>query len=193
MIAMEPQTENRPTIETAREQGRQRLDKVLNFIAPIMAPDVLLEMGKNAAQDKISEAQEKMTSLKNRVEKRATEIRDRFVEKATAAYDRFENRFNAAKDKTVATAKEMGRRAAIVGLTPIAAGEAVWVEIYKSPIHIREAIIDMKDKKADEYLALVKELRESTKGHREAIKSTEEKAKTMNSARRTLDRIKAAA
>lgn len=56
---MEPLSENRPTIETARELGRQRLDKALNFVAPILAPDVLLEMGKNAAQDKLNEAKER--------------------------------------------------------------------------------------------------------------------------------------
>ena len=52
MGVMEPVGENRPTMETAREVGRQRLDKVLNFVAPIFAPETMLQVGKEAAKEK---------------------------------------------------------------------------------------------------------------------------------------------
>ena len=64
---MEPSADtSRPTIETAKEVGRARIDKFLNWVAPVMAPDVLVEMGKNAAQDKMTEIKSKLESLAER-------------------------------------------------------------------------------------------------------------------------------
>lgn len=183
---MEPHSENRLTIETAREVGRQRLDKVLNFVAPILAPDVLKEIAKNAAQDKIDQARERMTALKERIENRAAEVRDRFVEKVTDTYGRFETRFNGAKDKTVAVAKEWGRRTAVVGLTPVAAGEAVWAEVYKIPAGFREAIADAKDKKIEAYKAKIAEMRKSRDDHREKAANRRDRAASMTGVRSTL-------
>lgn len=187
---MEPQSENRPTIETARERGRQRIDKALNFVAPIMAPDVLLEMGKNAAQDKITEAQERLTALKERVENRANEIKDAFVEKATAAYGRLETRFNQAKDKTVAVAKEVKRRAKVVRLTPIAAGEAVWAEIYQVPAGVREALADMRERKIEKFQSKIATWEQQRDSHREKAGIRRDKAASMNRVRSQLDSLR---
>lgn len=135
---MEPTSETpRPTIETAREVGRQRIDKFLNWVAPVMAPDVLMEMGKNAAQDKVAEVKGKLESLAERVKDRATEIKDRFVEKARDARDRIVDRYEDIRDKTVYKAKELGKRAAVLGLTPVAKIEQTWEQVYQIPAEIR--------------------------------------------------------
>lgn len=135
---MEPTTEtSRPTIETAREVGRQRIDKFLNWVAPVMAPDVLIEVGKNAAQDKVAEIKGKLESLAERVKDRASEIKDRFIEKARDARDRVVDRYEDIKDKTIYKAKELGKRAAVLGLTPIAKIEQTWEQVYQIPGEIR--------------------------------------------------------
>jgi len=141
---MEPTSETprptegtRPTIETAREVGRQRIDKFLNWVAPVMAPDVLMEMGKNAAQDKVAEVRGKLESLAERVKDRASEIKDRFIEKARDARDRVVDRYEDIRDKTIYKAKELGKRAAVLGLTPIAKIEQTWEQVYQIPAEIR--------------------------------------------------------
>ena len=135
---MEPSADtSRPTIETAREVGRARIDKFLNWVAPVMAPDVLVEMGKNAAQDKMTEIKSKLESLTERVKDRATEIKDRFVEKARDARDRVVDRYEDIKEKTVYKAKELGKRAAVLGLTPAAKIEQTWEQVYQIPAEVR--------------------------------------------------------
>lgn len=182
---MEPNSE-RPTLETAETVGAQRLEKVTKWVNRLAAPDILLQIGANAAKDRIDAVREK-------IENRATEIRNRVTEKLSEAYSRFEIRFNTAKDKTVAVGKEVGRRAAVVGLTPVAAGEAVWAEIYKFPAGIREAIADAQDRKIDAYKAKIAEMRESRNNHREKAAGRRDKAASINSVRRSLDRIRVSA
>jgi hypothetical protein len=128
-----PVEATRPTIEDARALGRARIDKVLNWIAPIMAPEKLVEIGKNAAQDKVDSATESLNRIKERAEVRAAEIRDGVVEKVTAARDRTVDRFNSIKDKTIYKATEISKRAAVLGLTPVAKAEAGWEKIYQLP------------------------------------------------------------
>ena len=127
----------RPTVETARDVGKQRIDKFLNWVAPVMAPDVLIEIGKNAAQDKVAEVKGKLESLAERVKDKATEIKDRFIEKTREARDRVVVRYENVKDKTIYKAKELGKRAAVLGLTPVAKIEQTWEEVYKIPAGIR--------------------------------------------------------
>lgn len=190
IILMEPPSENRPTIETAREKGLQNLDKVLKFIAPVFSPGTLAEVGKYAVQDKINEAKERMDALKLRVETKALEIRNAATEKWNAAYDRFETRFNAAKDKTSAVAKEVGRRAKVVGLTPIAGAEALYVEIYKIPAGIRESIAEAKQGKIDNLKDKLKVLEAQKKDHKEKAKEIRERAAKKTVARTALDRVR---
>lgn len=135
---MEPTAEApRPTIDTAREVGKARIDKFLNWVAPVMAPDVLMEIGKNAAQDKVAEVKGKLESLAERVKDKASEIKDRFVEKARDARDRVVDRYEDIKDKTIYKAKELGKRAAVLGLTPVAKLEQTWEQVYQIPAEIR--------------------------------------------------------
>jgi uncharacterized protein YhaN len=128
--------------------------------------------------------------LRQRIENKATEIRNNVTEKITSAYDRFEARFNAAKDKTVAVAKEIGRRAAVVGLTPVAGAEAVFVEIYQIPAGIREGIADWKEKKADALRDKIAKLEQQSASHREKAGARRDKAANMNSVRGALDRVR---
>jgi uncharacterized coiled-coil DUF342 family protein len=180
---MEPTSENRPTLADAETKGAERLKKLTTLANRIAGGDILLQIGANAAKDRIDAAREK-------IETRATEIRDRVVEKISGAYDRFETKFNTAKDKTIAVGNEVIKRAKVVGLTPVAAGEAAWVRVYQIPAGFREATAEMKDKKIEKYQAKIKELRDKRDGDREAASKIREKAATKNSARRALDRIK---
>lgn len=136
--------------------------------------------------------EERMVALKNRVEAKAIEIRNTVVEKMVAAHDRLEARFNAAKDKTVAVAKEVGRRAAVVGLTPVAGAEALYVEMYKIPAGIREAIADKQETSIQKKKDAIKVLEAKRDSHREKAGERREKAKKKNAARKVLERVKAA-
>lgn len=184
MNTMEPPSENRPTIETARERGRQRLDKALNFIAPIFDPATLVEVGRFAVQDRVD-------ALKQRVETKATEIRNAVAEKMTAAYDRLQGGFNATKDKTVAVAKEVGRRAAVVGLTPVARAESLYEEMYKIPAGIRESIADRQAESIQRKKDAIKALEAKSVGHREKADEIRKRAEKKNVARKALERVKA--
>jgi ElaB/YqjD/DUF883 family membrane-anchored ribosome-binding protein len=220
---MEPTAEaSRPNIETARDVGRQRIDKFLNWVAPVMAPDVLMEMGKNAAQDKVAEAKDKLENLAEHVKDRAAEIKDRFIEKARDARDRVVDRYEDIKDKTIYKAKELGKRAAVLGLTPVAKLEETWENVYQIPAEVRtwaagrqegrvtaaelasekakekhEALLKLIEEQHKQELAEISRTRESAAAkaseHREKAAQNREKAASFRGVRSLVEGLKPSA
>ena len=220
---MEPTAETgKPTIETARQVGRERIDKFLNWVAPVMAPDVLAEIGKNAAQDKVAEVRGKLESLAERVKDKASEIKDRFIEKARDARDRVVDRYEDIKDKTIYKAKELGKRAAVLGLTPVQKTVEVWQEIYQIPGEIRiwaagkqegrvspadlaaegarekhEALLKLIEEQHKQELAEIARTREiaaaKAKEHREKAAQNREKAASFTGVRNLIEGLKPSA
>lgn len=127
---MEPISETaRPTIETAREVGRGRIDKFLDTIAPLAAPDVLVQIGRNAVEDKATE-------IKDRV----TDTVDRFLLRGYDSAGKLDAFYEKNSNEVKTRTTEFGRRSALLGLRPLAWAEEKWQTLCELPAQVGEFI-----------------------------------------------------
>lgn len=128
-------------IKEAREKGRERLDKFLDRVAPLFAPEVLFETGTEIAKEKAEE-------MGGKIKSRANEIVDSFAIRAYDAAEKLDLFYEEKIGPKVEKATEMGKRAAELGLKPVVKAEDIIRDIYTVPAKIREATAKLQESKA---------------------------------------------
>lgn len=98
----------------ARAQGKENIYKGIDWLVDKVA---ILGNPKGYAEVASGIVQEKWENSRTKQEL------DKFVDKGRAAAERLEQGFNRVKDKVQAKGVELGKRGAVLGLSPLAVGE----------------------------------------------------------------------
>ncbi|KKS64251.1 MAG: hypothetical protein UV33_C0031G0005 [Candidatus Daviesbacteria bacterium GW2011_GWA1_42_6] len=134
-------------LREARRAGSKRIQKVVELAETVMGGE---KYAKRIAEYGGKVVQEKFNDIKDRVETRAIEIRDGFMERVDDARDRFASGYERARARTIAKATELGKRATMLGLTPVAKLEEVYANIYKLPAGLEDWLVSRRQPKLDE-------------------------------------------
>lgn len=145
---MEPTGEPRPTVETARQVGGERINKFLDRIAPLAAPDVLVQIGKNAVGDKATEIRDRVTDTVERTRIKVEDTVDRFLMKGYDAAGKLDAFYEKTSNEVKTRTNEFGRRAAVLGLRPLAWAGEKWQAVCEVPAKVEDFISTKFETKA---------------------------------------------
>ena len=206
-----------PAKLAAREKGKQRIEKLVNLAYTIAGADVLVaktaEVGGQWAKDRATE-------IKDRAIEKGMEIKNKIVERVTDARDRLVDRYERTKTRTIAKGTELAKRAAVIGLSPIAKAEEWISKIYELPAELKAWQVGREEEKVSaaslraaverrtyqEQLRLLQEqhrerlravaaarqaAEKAAREHRVKAKSIREKAAGMNKVRSAVANLKA--
>lgn len=176
---MEPTSEvKKVTVEDAREKGLERINKLLNFVAPVFAPEKLAAAGVGAVKEKWEKSETKKQI-------------DRFAEKAGRAVNRLERRWDRTRERVTTVAKEQAKRAAVLGLRPVVGAESAIRWMVSDLLVLRESFADKyvyepKQQELKEHLKRVMETRERSK---ERTENYRERGKKMVGVRKLAESL----
>lgn len=175
---MEPSSEvKKVTVEDARAKGMERINKLLNFIAPVFAPGMLAEAGVNAVKEKWEKSETKKHW-------------DAFVEKAEDTADDLSRRWNRTRKRVGKGAVELGKRAAVLGLKPVVGGETAWKwATTELPALVGDLREGANNKKVERLTAALNKAKERSQKARESAKSNRERGKKMNAVRKLAESL----
>lgn len=175
---MEPKTETqRVTVEDARKTGLERINRLLNFVAPVFAPEKLAAAGWDAAKEKWEKSKTK-------------EQLDAFIEKAGKASRRLGRRWEELNDRVDARTDEIAKRAVLLGLKPVVGAES-GIKWFASdvPMAIREFVDSRREAKQEKLRAKLRKIEVAREQGAENRRKDRERGKKMVSVRKLAESL----
>ena len=186
MVAMEPASEvQKPTFEAAREKARQRLDKVVNFALPLLAPKEYLQAGMGVAQ-------EKATVFGQRAEKAAIEVANEMVASIEDSVDTFlVQPYEAVKKRSTEKANVFLKWGLGLGLPVLGKVEAAFQKVSGVIDDFREWRTQSKENKAQALKEKWERASQAATESRATVTETRESTKRMTAIREMAASLKA--